>query len=126
MIRRTKDDKHLNFPPFQLSGQILSVCSSAKYLGHIINDKMEDDADMLRQRRTLYVQANVLVRKFHYCSDEVKVNLFRAYCSPMYTAHLWVRYKNESLRKLQVAFNDISESCLRSPGAVVPASCSVS
>ena len=33
---------------------------------------------MYRQRRMLYAQANMLVRKFHYCSDEVKVNLFRA------------------------------------------------
>ena len=60
---------------------------------------MEDDDDMLRQRRMLYVQANVLVRKFHYCSVEVKVNLFRAYRTPMYTAP-----KKESLRKLQVAW----------------------
>ena len=115
MICRTKEDKHLNFPGFHLSGQILSVCSSAKYLGHIINDKMEDDADMLRQRRMMYVQANVLVRKFHYCSDEVKVNLFRAYCTHMYTAHLWVRYKKESLRKLQVAYNDCLRILLKKP-----------
>ena len=40
MICRTKEDQKLNFPVFYLSGQILSVCNSCKYLGHIINDKM--------------------------------------------------------------------------------------
>ena len=83
MICRTKEDQKLNFPVFYLSGHTLSVCNSCKYLGHIINDKMEDDADMHRQRRMLYAQANMLARKFHYCSDEVKVSLFRAYCTPI-------------------------------------------
>ena len=115
MICRTKEDKRLNFPDFYLSGQTLTVCARTKYLGHIINEKMEDDDDMLRQRRMLYVQANVLVRKFHYCSVEVKVNLFRAYCTPMYTAPLWVRYKKESLRKLQVAYNDCLRILLKKP-----------
>ncbi|KAL2103995.1 hypothetical protein ACEWY4_000863 [Coilia grayii] len=115
MICRTKDDKHLNFPGLHLSGQTLSVCKSAKYLSHIINDKLEDDADIGRQRRMLYAQANVLVRRFHFCSDEVKVSLFRAYCTPMYTAPLWVRYKEESTRKLQVAYNDCLRILLKKP-----------
>ena len=50
MICRTKEDQHLKFPGFYLSGQTRSVCTNAKYLGQLINDKMEDDADMLRQR----------------------------------------------------------------------------
>ncbi len=46
-----------------------------KYLGHIINNEMSDD-DMYRQRRKLYAQANMLVRKLYMCSDQVKINLF--------------------------------------------------
>ena len=49
MICRTKQDQHLNFPGFYLSGQTLSVCTNTKYRGHIINDKIEDDADMLEK-----------------------------------------------------------------------------
>ena len=109
MICRTKKEQALSFPTFYLSGQALSVCEKTKYLGHIITDQMTDDEDMYRQRRNLYAQANMLVRKFHYCTDEVKITLFRAYCTPMYTAPLWVNYKRESYRKLWVAYND----CLR-------------
>ena len=115
MVCRTKEDIEIKFPTFSLSGQILGVSSSTKYLGHIITDSLEDDADMCRQRRLLYVQANVLVRKFHYCTDDVKVNLFRAYCTPLYTAPLWVKYKKESLRKLQVAYNDCLRIFLKKP-----------
>ena len=104
LICRTKDDQELKFPDFYLSGQTICVAKSAKYLGHIITDTLEDDEDMYRQRRMLYVQANMLGRKFHHCTTDVKVNLFRAYCTPLYTAPLWVNYKRESLRKLQVAY----------------------
>ena len=68
-----------------------------------------------RETHMLYVQANMLVRKFHHCTTDVKVNLFRAHCTPLYTAPLWVKYKKESLRKLQVAYNDCLRILLKKP-----------
>ena len=115
LICKTKEDRKLTFPVFYLSGQILSLSNSCKYLGHIITDTMEDDSDMFRQRRMLYAQANMLARNFHFCSIEVKVNLFRAYCTSLYTAPLWVNYKNDSFRKLKVAYNDALRILLKKP-----------
>lgn len=83
MICRTKDDLKIKFPPFCLSGMELGRANTTKYLGHILTDTPEDDADTGRQRRELYVQANMLVRRFHHCTTDVKVNLFRTYCSPL-------------------------------------------
>ena len=60
MVCRTKDDMEIKFPPFYLPGEELGVSNTTKYLGHIITDTLEDDADMSRQRRVLYVQANML------------------------------------------------------------------
>ncbi len=61
MICRTKDHRDL-----YLSGQVLNVCTTVKYLGHFINNEISDDDDgMYRQRRKLYAQANILVRKFY-------------------------------------------------------------
>ena len=97
------------FPSFHLSGLVLPVCSKTKYLGHVITDDMADDEDMNRQRRILYMQANLLIRRFSWCSERVKVCLFRAYCTPFYTAPLWVKFLKASICKLQVAYND----CLR-------------
>ena len=115
MTCRTRDDKNLSFPSFYLAGQVLPVCSKAKYLGHVINDQLTDDDDLYRQRRTLYAQANMLGRKFHFCSVDVKANLFRAYCTPLYTSPLWVKFKKASMHKLQVAYNDCLRILLKKP-----------
>lgn len=66
----------------------------------------------------------MLIRKLHFCSVEVKVNLFRAYFTPLYTAPLWVNYKSESLRKLKVAYNDALRVLLKKPRGVSQLFCS--
>ena len=82
-----------------------------EYLGHYISD----DKDIHRQRCKLYAQANMLIRKFHKCSLEVKVSLFKAFCTPLYTAHLWSNYRARSLQKLKVAYNDALRLLIRVP-----------
>ena len=37
----------------------------------------QDDEDMLRQMRTLYIRSNKLLRTFHYGSTDVKLELFK-------------------------------------------------
>ena len=88
MIVRTKDDQKLTFPSFSLAGEALEVVKKFKYLGHIIRDDLSDDDDVQRQCCMLYGQANMLARKFHMCTDDVKIALFKTYCTPLYTAHL--------------------------------------
>ena len=75
-------------PNFNVNGMILHVVASYKYLGHYITDDLSDDDDINRQRRTLFVQGNIILRKFNMCSLGVKLTLFHTYCSPMYTAQL--------------------------------------
>ena len=53
---------------FKLNGIILHVVASYKYLGHYITDFLSDDDDINRQRRTLFVQGNIILRKFNMCS----------------------------------------------------------
>ncbi len=89
MICRNKEDKSIHFPVFKLSTKSFTVCAKVKYLGHIITEHMTDDEDIERQRRMMYMQTNMLLCKFSFCSDEVKVSLFKAYCTTLYTAHLW-------------------------------------
>ena len=115
MICRTVEDRHMTFPDFKLSGKVLNICSEVKYLGHVITDQLTDDEDIFRQCRMLYVRANVLARKFGWCTVGVKLTLFKAYCSPMYTAHLWSKYKKASLQRLQVAYNDALRILLKRP-----------
>ena len=41
--------------------------------------------------------------------------LFKAYCTPLYTAHLWRNYKKASLQKMTVAYNDCMRLLLKAP-----------
>ena len=61
----------------------MCMVASYKYLGHYTTDDLSDDDDINRQRRTLFVQGNIILRKFNMCSLGVKLTLFRTYCSPM-------------------------------------------
>ena len=115
MIARSRDDSKLTFPDFFLSGNRLKVTNECKYLGHYVTADLSDDRDIYRQCGMLYGQANMLIRRFGMCSIPVKIRLFKAYCTTMYTAHLWRRYKKSSMQKLTVAYNDALRMLLRVP-----------
>ena len=107
LIYRSMTLKGCTIPNFNLNGMILHVVASYKYLGHYITDDLSDDDDINRQRRTLFVQGNIILRKFNMCSFCVKLTLFHTYCSPMYTAQLWWNYKKSTITKLQIAYHSI-------------------
>ena len=115
MIVRSSEDRKSTFPVFHLCGSPLLICKETKYLGHVLSEDWTDDRDVYRQCCKIYAQANMLLRKFSMCSDDVKCSLFRAYVTPLYTAHLWHSYKVKSIQKLKVAYNDALRLLLRRP-----------
>ena len=60
------------------------------------------DEDMLRQMRNLYIRSNKLLRTFHYCSTDVKLELFKSYCTSFYCCYLWTAYKKSTFDRLRV------------------------
>ena len=94
-------------PPIRLSGSELQYVKCFKYLGHIISADFKDDQDTAREIKSLNRRGNVIVRKFGFLSLDVKCELFRTYCYPMYTSALWVKYNQSSLGRLRVAYNNI-------------------
>ena len=91
---------------FRLDGKVITVVDNFKYLGHILSNNMKDDKDIERQRRKIFIQGNTLIRKFYMCSIEVKIELFRSYCSSLYTSQLWTRYTGNAIRKLYTAYHN--------------------
>ena len=64
-----------------------------KYLGHNINNKLDDESDMKSKISLLYGRSNMLIHKFYFCSSSVKNRLFSNYCSNPYLCMLWVKSK---------------------------------
>jgi len=58
---------------FQLSGASLPYTECYKYLGHMINSALSDDQDIMKQTRSLYARANVIIRKFSHASLNTKL-----------------------------------------------------
>ena len=94
-IRRNKLLKNATVPNFKLCNENLTEVKEVKYLGHTITNDGKDDQDILNACSKLYAQGNSLVRKFHMCTEKVKVKLFVTYCSQFYCAHLWKFNKSD-------------------------------
>ena len=114
IVFKPKSSK-LYCPNVKLDCDTLEYISCTKYLGFTFNMNSQDDDDMLRQMRTLYIRSNKLLRTFHYCTIDVKLELFRSFCMPFYCCYLWTAYKKSTFDKLRVAFNNAYRRVLNLP-----------
>ena len=81
---------------FALNGNALEYVASYKYLGCIINESLNDNDDIKRTLCGIYARGNMLVRKFHSCSENVKQMLFRTYCTNPVMVELYQRVATQS------------------------------
>ena len=102
-----EDKKKYRIPPIYMNNESIPIVDHFKYLGHILSDTKNDDLDIERQRKKIYAQGNSILRKFHMCSIEVKVELFKTYCTPLYTAHLWTNYSCLALKNFFIAYHNV-------------------
>ena len=63
MSFRAGNLKDAHLPLSTLNGEVLFDSACVRYLGHFICSDLTDDTDILRQRRCLSIQGNVLLRK---------------------------------------------------------------
>ena len=64
-------NKHCDNSTVFLSGNQINFVQEVKYLGVLLNPSMKTSIDVSRQTRKFYAQANMLLRNFRYCSNEV-------------------------------------------------------
>ena len=110
MLSKSSCMPYFHIPTFRLNGNSIDVVQKFKYLGHFVSANMSDKEDIERQRKKLYAQGNSLIRKFHMCTLETKLDLFNTYCSAMYTAQLWTNYTKTSINKLYTAYTILNPS----------------
>ena len=102
-------------PRLYMNNEKIDYTDSIKYLGFTFSSNKKDDNDMLRQMRILYTKSNRLLRLFHCRSTDVKLTLFRSYCTCFYCPFLWTHYKKSTHSKLRVVFNNIYRRILKLP-----------
>ena len=116
-------NKYCGLPVIYLGNSVL-VCQfvqKLKYLGVIIHSTMKITIDVARQTSKFYLQANLLLRNFRYCSDVVKCALFQTYCTNMYCCELWFNSTKSSIKKLSTSYNSVLRRlrCISKPyGAI--------
>lgn len=93
-------------PNVRLCNTILEYVTSYTYLGHIFRSDFSDDSDIEYQRRKLCLRANMLLRKFAFCSSIVKKCLFKTYCCNIYCCQLWASYTKSVFAKTRILFNN--------------------
>ena len=114
VVFKSKSNK-LYCPTVNVDYDILEYTAYTKYLGFTFSVNVQDDDDMLRQMRTLYIRSNKLLRTFYHCSIDVKLELFRSFCTSFYCCYLWTAYKKSTFNKLRVAFNNAYRRVLGLP-----------
>ena len=93
------------FPMFSIGSTQVQFVPVFKYLGHMITNDLSDDTDIQREMRNMFYRTNLLIRRFHCCSVNVKIMLFRAYCLCLYDAALWKRYNKYTISKMISCYN---------------------
>ena len=115
MVIPPKNSKVTYVKSALLNGCALKFVNSFTYLGHIITEDIRDDCDILKQNRKLTAIGNTILRKFSFCTQEVKLELFRSYCYSIYCNSLWYEYRAATIQKIRVCHNDILKRMLRVP-----------
>ena len=90
---------------FFLNGAKLQYVDSYKYLGMLIH-VCNDDLDIVRQLKSVILRTNILMKTCSSCSVEVKLFMFKSYCSNFYCSHLWYNFTKVHMNKLRITYNN--------------------
>jgi len=107
--------KNLYIPDIMLYSYNVRQVNEEKYLGYIISSSGFDDDHIKKETRSTFARGNMLIRNFKHCTDDVKVRLYKTYCSTVYCCALISTYHSVTLRKLHVAFNKIFKALMNVP-----------
>ena len=87
-----------NFPVFTVGNTALKFVS--KYLGNIITDDLQDDADIEREIKSLFVRCNILISRFNIVLGKLKLNCFKLIANVCITQAYGTRSIRQRLRTL--------------------------
>ena len=89
-------------PSFALGKHGIPAVDKCKYLGIIVSETNRFKKAISKY----YANANILLRKFSYCSLDVKCCMFKSYCATMYCSSIWFDRTVTAMKKLKIAYNN--------------------
>ena len=84
-------------PAVYLNGNTIDYVEKTKYLGYMFTNDKQDDVEMLRQLRLLYMRSNKIIRMFYFCTIDVKLELLGAFVRRFTAAIYGQGIKNQLL-----------------------------
>ena len=106
LLKTFKFNKNPDNVKFYLYDEIIECVKSFNYLGIIINDNLNDNDEIKQQYRKTCIRSNTLIRKFNDCSFEVKNELFKSFCTPIYGRSLWCNFTKKVYNSMRVCYNN--------------------
>ena len=83
------DKSDLLCPAMYINGKLLDSVHDHKYLGFVLDSKLNNDKDMIKCRNKFYNEFNCILRKFPKVNIGVFLRLFTSYCLSIYGCELW-------------------------------------
>ena len=102
-------------PVILLDGSPLKFVDEFPYLGHVMTPDLSDAKDIVRARRSLCKQGNMIIHKFRKASGAVKLCLFRSFCLGLFGCELWDNSNANSLREISVMYHNIIKQIVDVP-----------
>ena len=103
----TPQNLDIELPLLFVNDKELPIVENESYLGYLLTRNDQDDVAILKEKKSLYARGNTLVRNFKHCSDVVKAELIKAYCSSIYCCAIWASYDQTKVNELHIAHNNI-------------------
>ena len=103
----TPQNLDIELPLLFVNDKELPIVENESYLGYLLTRNDQDDVAILKEKKSLYARGNTLVRNFKHCSDAVKAELIKAYCSNIYCCAIWASYDQTKVNELHIAHNNI-------------------
>jgi hypothetical protein len=115
MYIKSDNLRNLFVPTFYIGETVITMVHDETYLGYILNECFTDDDHMMKEMRNLFARGNMLMRNFSHCSEDVKIALFKTFCSNIYCCALWYNFKSCSEKKIHVAGNKVFKALMKVP-----------
>ena len=100
MVFRSKVSGPASYGPIFINDVLIERVETFKYLGFILNEKLNNIEDICRVRNKFYSNFNSILRKFHFADVRVKIFLFRQFCLQFYGVEMWFQ-NNKALGALK-------------------------